>query len=62
MNLLEHYIEEVYDVKTVNMDGGWSFVEVDMMVDCYGSHKRIQKGFINMKEWEEVKQLGYYIA
>lgn len=67
MNLLEHYIEEVYDVKTVDMKDGndniiMSFIAVDMMVECYGRHQRVQTSFANMEEWEAVKEQGYYMA
>lgn len=65
MNLLEHYIKEVYDVKTIDMrdgNGGWTYVEVDMMINCYGNGKRVQQTFRNMEEWEKAKEQGYYMA
>jgi len=68
MNLLEHYIEEIYDVDTVDIKSGdsnnivISFVQVDMMVECYGRHQRVQTSFANMEEWEAVKEQGYYMA
>ena len=54
MNLLEHYIKEVYSVKKIDMDGGWSFINVDMMINCYGREQRVQDTFSNMEEWEKV--------
>lgn len=65
MNLLEHYIKEIYDVETVDMDSdgdGWSFIIVDMMIDCYGYQKRVQHSFSNMEEWEKAQEQGYYLA
>lgn len=61
MNLLEHYILEVYDVKTVDM-GDWSYVQVDMMVICYGRKSRVKGCFANMAEWEKVKEKKCYMA
>lgn len=62
MNLLEHYIMEVYNVKKVDMKNGGSFIMVDMMIDCYGRQQRIQTSFNTWEEWENVKKLGYYMA
>ena len=36
------------------MDGGWSFINVDMMINCYGREQRVQDTFSNMEEWEKV--------
>ncbi|MHB8172119.1 MAG: hypothetical protein ACYDG6_11360 [Thermincolia bacterium] len=62
MNLLEHYIEEIYGVEQIEMPGGWGFVLVDMMVNCYGNQQRVQTSFTTMEQWEKAKEQGYYMA
>lgn len=62
MDLLKYCIKEVYNVETVKMEGGWSYVIVDMMVNCYGLGQRVQHPFNNIEEWVKAKEQGYYLA
>lgn len=64
MNLLEHYIEEVISVteyipKTIPTDKKW--VEVKMLVNCYGTIEETTQ-LMPVDEWEKVKKQGYYMA
>lgn len=66
MNLLEVYIEEVHSVTPYTAD--WTdrfpdrkFVQVDVTTNCYGREKRDTYVW-NTKEWEEIKQKGYYMG
>lgn len=61
LNVLEHYIKEVYSVETLS-GYDWSCVEVDMLVNCYGIIERVQHPFTNMEEWEKAKEKGYYLS
>lgn len=60
MNVLEIHIGEVFDVKEVNMEGGWQYILVNMMAECQGSHKIVQKRFDNMEDWVTAREKGYY--
>lgn len=69
MNLLEHYIKEVYNVediteefkKKVGRNPVDPMVAVKMRVDCYGVEKDTEEIF-RVPQWEEVKKQGYYMA
>lgn len=69
MNLLEHYIQEVYSIKDVTEEweklmgrkANESFVKVKMCVNCYGQVSITEKIFC-LSEWEQVKSQGYYLA
>ncbi len=66
MNILENYIKEIHSVKPYTED--WTkdfpdreFVEVDITVNCYGCIER-KRDVFSTKEWEEIKEQGYYWA
>jgi len=61
MNLLEHYIGEVYSVEEVKCDWG-SFIKVDLQVSCYGNKERVVETFADMEEWDLAVKRGYYMA
>lgn len=62
MNTLEHYILEVFSVDTIPhqdwMEEEW--VEVMMMVDCYGTREK--RKYINTREeFERDLKRGYFM-
>jgi hypothetical protein len=57
MNLLEHYIEEIYSEDSIH----FGMVKVDMMTNCYGCFERVQKLY-HPEEWERIKKRGYFMA
>lgn len=69
MNLLEHYIQQIYSIEEVTK----CFVEktgtqpkepllkVKLRVNCYGNESEETKMFFR-SEWEEAKKNGYYTA
>ena len=69
MNLLEHYIKEIHNVKDVSdkfeeATGNESkepLYEIDVTFDCYGvvEHKR---GFMSKSDFEQAKKQGYFLA
>lgn len=59
MNLLEHYIVEVHDVKEYKKYP--NMLEVDVTYDCYGDKKR-DKHFTSKDEWETSLARGYFLA
>lgn len=59
MNVLEHYIVEVHEVKTYDNDPG--FVVVDLTSDCYG-HRSRGKHLFKADQWVQSKQQGYYVG
>lgn len=69
MNLLEHYIQEVYSVKDVSDEvksklGVYPkerLLCVKMRVDCYGICEDKEKIF-TISEWYKVKQKGFYMS
>lgn len=63
MNMVEHYILEVFSVETIPhkdwMDCEW--VRVSMMVNCYGVREK--KEYVNTREgFERDMERGYYMA
>lgn len=69
MNLLEHYIEEVYSVEDITEEFkkivGHSpcrpMVKAKMKINCYGAKEDTEHTFF-IDEWEEAKKQGYYMA
>lgn len=69
MNLLEHYIKEVYSVEDITEEFkkkvGHSpcrpMVKVNMRVNCYGREEDTESTFF-IDEWQEAQQKGYYMA
>lgn len=65
MNVLEHYILEVYEetpIKAPYFDkSGRSWVKVEFKCDCYGT-SMIVEDYYPVDEWNEIKERGYYIG
>lgn len=64
MNKLEHYIEEVHNLKLFNKEfqSYWMlYVEVDITVVCHG-HKERTKKFFSISDWITIEEKGYYLA
>lgn len=69
MNILKHYIKEVYSVEDVTeameehgiVVGDERFFRVRMRVDCYGNKSDTEEIF-RASEWEEAKKKGYFIG
>ena len=69
MNLLEHYIKEVYSIEDITEEFkkkvGHSpcrpMVKVKMRVNCYGREEDTESTFF-VDEWEEAKQKDYCMA
>lgn len=69
MNLLEHYIKEIYSEKDISEDfknvvgkePHEPLIEVDVLYDCYGSEERRTLSFFKSK-LEEAKEKGYFMA
>lgn len=64
MNILEHYIAEVHNVKPYTEE--WTkdypkqFVKVDVTGDCYGTKKRFERIWTT-DEWREILNKGYWL-
>lgn len=61
MNLLEHYIKEVIKETECKTERGTDYIEVEMIVDCYGIIEQTTHLFLP-SEWEKAKKDGYYLA
>lgn len=69
MNLLEHYIKEVYSEEDITKEfeekTGYPpcepMVRVKMKIDCYGIEEGVEHVFF-ITEWEETRKQGYYMA
>lgn len=61
MNLLEHYIVEIISETKRQTQQGTDFVEVEMIIDCYGIKEQTTQMFLP-SEWEQAKAKGYYMA
>lgn len=69
MNLLEHYIKEVYSVEDISNKFEESvgyppkepMRKVRMRVNCYGREEDTEHTFF-LSEWEEALKQGYYMA
>lgn len=67
MNLLEHYILEVIEVKPyvsktkMFKDNGEKCVEVTLKVDCYGRIETRTRVFWE-DDWEKAQRDGFYMA
>ena len=64
MNLLEHYILQVYTVDVINCpprDDGDVYVKVTALCDCWGD-KRVCSHATTRKNWERELALGYFMA
>lgn len=69
MNLLEHYIKEIYKIKdvterfkkTVNPSISEQVLLVYMHVNCYGVEEDVEKIF-TFSQLKEVQEKGFYMA
>ena len=69
MNLLEHYIKEIHDVRdvsdkferTTGRKPKEPLYEVDVTVDCYGVVERTRK-IMSKSAFEQAKKQGYFLA
>jgi hypothetical protein len=59
MNLLEHFIIEVHEIK--EFDDYPNIVEVDVTTDCYGAITRTKDCF-SKEEWQKAVERGYFLA
>lgn len=59
MNLLEHYIIEVHNVKEYKKYP--NMLEVEVTYDCYGDIKR-DKHITSKEQWEKDIENGYFMA
>lgn len=60
MNILEHYILEIYSERQY-VYNNIGFVEVELKDNCHGSIRTTTKIF-TLKEWYNAKINGYYMA
>jgi hypothetical protein len=61
MNLLEQYIVKVIKETKRKSQYGTDYIEVEMIVDCYGNTQQTTHIFLP-DEWEKAKAKGYYMA
>lgn len=69
MNVIEHYIEEIYGETDVTAEftshvghpPAEPLIRVDLLVNCYGIHERVQTTFPKTN-WETIKAQGWYLA
>lgn len=69
MNLLEHYIRVVYEVKDVTEECEKSLgykvperiLEVRMRIDCYGAEEYVKMTFYE-SNWHSALKAGFYMA
>jgi hypothetical protein len=57
MNILEHYIEEIYKEKDIVYEG-IEMVEVEYLANCWGQ-EQVYKEVLLKDEWEQAKKQGY---
>lgn len=59
MNLLEHYIIEIHEIKesASNPD----MIEVDVTYNCWGDKRRV-KHTTSKQQWQKDVERGYFIA
>ena len=60
MNLLEHYILEIYDIRKLKDDKEW--MSVDMLVACYGNREMATHLFMDEAEFDRAINNGYFMA
>ena len=69
MNLLEHYITEIHNVRDVSDEFEKStgqkskeqLYEIDVTFDCYGIVER-KKKIMSKSKFEQAKKQGYFLA
>jgi len=60
MNLLEHFILEIFDISKPNPDKEW--ITVDMQIGCYGRIERVDHTFMDEADFQRAVNKGYYMA
>lgn len=69
MNLLQHYIKEIYSVEDFTEEFKRKvghlpcrpMVKVKMKINCFGREEDTEGTFF-IDEWEKAKRQGYYMA
>ena len=60
MNLLEHYILEIYAIRKIKADREW--LSVEMLISCYGAKQRVTHTFFDELDFEKAINDGYFMA
>lgn len=67
MNVLEHYIVKIISEELIE-NPFYSYIiddkmtyKVRLVTDCYGVEETTTQYF-NIKQWEDIKERGYYLA
>lgn len=63
MNLLEHYIIEVYNINVLQISDYIKepYIEVTVLCDCWGN-RRVYKHITTRANWERELRQGYFLA
>ena len=62
MNLVEHYIQEIYSEEESPVSAsGRVYVDVCVKVDCYGRVEVVRR-IVEKQMWEREKKQGFYLA
>ncbi|MBQ6687515.1 MAG: hypothetical protein IJN03_03215 [Bacilli bacterium] len=61
MNLLEHWIKEIYSI-TEKEDESGTYIEVDMLINCWGCEERKKRRYSSIRDFNIEKGKGYYLA
>lgn len=63
MNLVEIYLKEILSVEIVYPDEYPQLIlaKVNAIWDCHGNVHQKERLFL-MKEWEQIKQQGYFLG
>jgi hypothetical protein len=59
MNLIEHFIIEVHEIK--EFDDYPNIIEVDVTTNCYGAIQRAKQCF-SKEKWQKAIAQGYFLA
>ncbi len=59
MNLLEHYIVRIHEVK--EFEKYPNMLEIDVTCDCWGNKQRI-KHITDREQWQKDVQRGYFMT
>ena len=64
MNILKHYIIEIYDESIEIVDDVVEFAVVDIRYVCYGREEREEREIrhFTKQAWEEIKKQGFFWA
>lgn len=61
MNILETYVTNIKSVKEIDM-GEFKLYALVCDTDCYGSKKYGTSLLLSERNYENVKQMGYYLG